>query len=200
MVPVGTMSLLYGTYRYQQAGPSENVEFRWQRPGHPGKTGVPSVGLRAEGPNTLPRDRCGDAVDSGTASLTGMGRLFGLACLLSLRRERPLMFFVSRQFTAGDDETCAQAWDCTASERRISSIDAALDARLGPGRPGRGDARDCRSLPVARRQCAVVEPMLGIGTVAALLTWTTAYARLQAPAAQPSAPDRLTSTHIGART
>src|SRR6516162_4952420 len=72
--------------------------------------------------------------------------LFGLACLLSLLRERPPIFFVGRQFTAGDDETCAQAWDCTASERRISSIDAALDARLGPGRPGRGDARDCRSL------------------------------------------------------
>jgi hypothetical protein len=29
--------------------------------------------------------------------------LFGLACLLSLRRERPLMFFVGRQFTSGDD-------------------------------------------------------------------------------------------------
>jgi hypothetical protein len=36
--------------------------------------------------------------------------LFGLACLLSLRRERPLMFFVGRQFTAGDDEARAQAW------------------------------------------------------------------------------------------
>jgi len=109
-----------------------------------------------------------------------MGRLFGLACLLSLRRERPLMFFVSRQFTAGDDETCAQARDCTASECRISSIDAALDTRLG--------------------LAALVEATLGIGTVAALLTWTTAYARWRAPAAQPSAPDRLTSTHIGART
>ena len=28
----------------------------------------------------------------------------------------------------------------------------------------------------------VVEPMLGIGTVAALLTWTTAYARRRTPA------------------
>jgi len=36
--------------------------------------------------------------------------LFGLACLLSLRRERPLMFFVGRQFTAGDDEARAHAW------------------------------------------------------------------------------------------
>ena len=30
--------------------------------------------------------------------------LFGIACLLSLGRERPLMFFVSRQFSAGGDE------------------------------------------------------------------------------------------------
>ena len=34
--------------------------------------------------------------------------LFGLACLLSLRRERPLMFFVGRQFIAGDDEARAK--------------------------------------------------------------------------------------------
>jgi hypothetical protein len=35
--------------------------------------------------------------------------LFGLACLLSLRRELPLVSFVGRQFTAGD-EARTQAW------------------------------------------------------------------------------------------
>jgi hypothetical protein len=42
----------------------------------------------------------------------------------------------------------------------------------------------------------VVELMPGIGAVAALLTRTTAYAHRR----QPSAPDRLNNTHIGART
>jgi hypothetical protein len=46
----------------------------------------------------------------------------------------------------------------------------------------------------------VVEPMLGIGTIAVLLTWTTAYARRRAPAAAGVGAEQLTSTHIGART
>ncbi len=64
--------------------------------------------------------------------------LFGLACLVSLRRERPLMFFVSRQFVAGDDEARALAWT----------------ARLVFGLAGRGDARDRCGFPLAARHCA----------------------------------------------
>jgi hypothetical protein len=44
--------------------------------------------------------------------------------------------------------------DCAAPEWRISSIDAALDARLGFGHPGRGDVRDRRSLPATAWHCA----------------------------------------------
>jgi len=36
--------------------------------------------------------------------------LFGIACLLSLTRRRPLMFYVSREFTAGGDEAARAAW------------------------------------------------------------------------------------------
>lgn len=109
--------------------------------------------------------------------------LFGLACLLSLRRERPLMFFVGRQFTAGDDEARAQAWTARlqyAGFRRsmrlltiVWGLACLVEATLG--------VSAAFLLPAGI--ALVVEPMLGIGTIAALLTWTTAYARRRAPAA-----------------
>jgi hypothetical protein len=73
MVPDGTNHIRCGTLWYHD-GNDEDVEFRCQRPGHPGKTGVPRDRLRAARPHTLPRGRCGDAVDSGGAAPTGLGR------------------------------------------------------------------------------------------------------------------------------
>ena len=126
--------------------------------------------------------------------------LFGLACLLSLRRERPLMFFVGRQFIAGDDEARAQAWTArlqNAGFRRSMRLLTIVWAWLPWSRRRSGSPQPFLWPP---GMAFVVEPMRGIGTVAALLTWTTAYARRRAPAARPSAPDRLTNTRIGART
>ena len=40
-----------------------------------------------------------------------------------------------------------------------------------------------KTLSFGAKDQAVPEPLLGIGTVAALLTWTTAYARRRTPAA-----------------
>jgi hypothetical protein len=109
--------------------------------------------------------------------------LFGLACLLSLRRERPLMFFVGRQFTAGDDEAQAQAWTARLQDagfRRsmrlltiVWALAALVEATLGIA----------ATFLLPPGIALVVEPMLGISTIAVLLTWTTAYARRDAPAA-----------------
>src|SRR5208282_975950 len=97
--------------------------------------------------------------------------LFALACLLSLRRERPLMFFVGRQFTAGDDEARAQAWTArlqNAGFRRsmrlltiVWGLAALVEATLGIA----------AAFLLPPGMALVVEPMLGIGTIAALLTW-----------------------------
>jgi hypothetical protein len=108
--------------------------------------------------------------------------LFRLACLLSLRRELPLVFFVGRQFTAGD-EARTQAWTArlqNAGFRRsmrlltiVWGLAALVEATLGIA----------AAFLLPPGMALVVEPMLGIGTVAALLTWTTAYARRRTPAA-----------------
>jgi len=109
--------------------------------------------------------------------------LFGLACLASLRRERPLMFYVSREFTAGGDAAQAAAWTARLSDVRfrramrlltiVWGLAALLEATFG--------IAAAFVLPPAT--ALVVEPMLGIGTVTALLAWTMAYARRRRSAA-----------------
>jgi hypothetical protein len=80
--------------------------------------------------------------------------LFGLACLLSLRRERPLMFFVGRQFTAGDDEARAQARTARLQNDGFRRSMRLLTIVWGLAALVEGDARDRRSLPVAARHGA----------------------------------------------
>ena len=106
--------------------------------------------------------------------------LFGVACLVSLWRPRPLMFFVGREFTAGDDKVRRAAWTArleTAGFRQamrlltfVWGIACVLEATLGIG----------AALLLPPRAALVAEAVLGIGTVAALLLWTTAFARRRA--------------------
>ena len=110
--------------------------------------------------------------------------LFGLACLVSLTRERPLMFYVSRYFTAGGDAAKAAAWTArleSAGFRRsmrlltlVWGVACLIETTLG--------IAAAFLLPPAT--ALVAEPVLGLGTVAALLTWTTAYARRRAARAE----------------
>lgn len=103
--------------------------------------------------------------------------LFGLACLCSLGRRRPLMFFVSRQFRSGGDAAKAAAWTARLENagfrramRRLTvvwGIVCLVEALLG--------IAAAFTLPPGI--ALVTEPMLGIGAVAGLLLWTTIYAR-----------------------
>ena len=109
--------------------------------------------------------------------------LFGLACLLSLRRERPLMFFVGRQFTAGDDEARAQAWTARLQNSGFRRAMRLLTLGWGLAALVEATLGIAAAFLLSPGIALVVEPMLGIAAVAALLTWTTAYARRRAPAA-----------------
>jgi hypothetical protein len=103
--------------------------------------------------------------------------LFGLACLASLGRKRPLMFFVARQFIAGGDAAKAAAWTARLEDagfRRsmrlltiVWGVAALCEAALGIA----------AAFLLAPHIALVAEPVLGIGTTAALIVWTTAYSR-----------------------
>lgn len=112
--------------------------------------------------------------------------LFGLACLGSLGRRRPLMFFVSRQFIAGGDTAKAAGWTARLEQagfrramRRLTLVWGAaclVEATLG--------TTAALALPPA--VALVVEPGLALGTVSGLLFWTTADTRRRSARAAAS--------------
>ena len=114
--------------------------------------------------------------------------LFGVACLVSLLRPRPLMFFVARHFQTGGDPAKAAEWNARmeiAGFRHaiwvitsVWGIVCVLEAGLG--------FAAAFLLPV--HTAIVAEPAIGISSVVGLLIWTTAYARArQARARQTTA-------------
>lgn len=103
--------------------------------------------------------------------------LFGLVCLASLAAKRPAMFYVGRYFTSGGDAAKAAAWTGRLTSpgfRRamrlltlVWGIACLAEAILG--------VATAFLLPPA--DALLVERLLGLGTAAALIAWTTAYAR-----------------------
>lgn len=103
--------------------------------------------------------------------------LFALACFVSLLGRRPLMFFVSRYFTAEGDEAKATAWTARLSQdgfrrsmRRLTIVWGAaclVEAML------------CvrAAFLLLPDVAVIVEPILSIGTIAGLLVWTTVYSQ-----------------------
>jgi hypothetical protein len=106
--------------------------------------------------------------------------LFGLACLASLSRRRPLMFFVSRQFTAGGDDAKAAAWTARLENDGFRRSMRLLTLVWGTACLAEAMLGIAAAFLLPPGTALVAEPVLGIGTIAALLTWTTAYARRRA--------------------
>jgi hypothetical protein len=110
--------------------------------------------------------------------------LFGAACLLSSLGSRPLMFFVARHFNTDGDAAKIAEWNArlrsTAGFRRAMSrltmvwgITCLAESVLGT----------TAAFLLPPHTAVVVEPVLGIGTVAVLLAWTASYARRRGGAA-----------------
>jgi len=111
--------------------------------------------------------------------------IFGLACLLSLGRRAPVMFFVARQFTAGDDPAKLAAWnarlDGSAGFRRAMRI---LTLVWGLAFLAKAALWTVAALVLPTAAALLTGPMLGIGTFAALMAWTIAFARRRAGGAR----------------
>jgi hypothetical protein len=103
--------------------------------------------------------------------------LFGLACLLSLTRERPLMFYVSRYFSAGGDAAKVAAWTVQLAHPGFRRSMRLLTVVWGTACIAAMILGVTAAMRLPPTTALVVEPMVAIGTTAALLAWTTAYAR-----------------------
>jgi hypothetical protein len=101
---------------------------------------------------------------------------FGLLCLGSLyAAPRPLMFYLLRQFVAGDDPARLQWWEglwqrapFCAAQRRITAvwgIGYVLQAAIGIA---------C-AWSLAPAQVVIISPIMALGALAGLAAWTRLY-------------------------
>ncbi len=109
--------------------------------------------------------------------------LFGLACLLSLPARRPLMFFVARQFTAGDDPAKLTAWNARVDSAGFRRGMRLLTLVWGTAFLVKSAmwAACAYFLPLELALIAI--PAIGFAVLGALFAWTIAYARRRAGAA-----------------
>jgi hypothetical protein len=103
--------------------------------------------------------------------------LFGVACLLSLAMRRPLMFFVSRQFTAGDDPARLAAWNKRVDDRGFRRAMRLLTTVWGLTFLVKAALWTGAALLLPVNAALIVIPVLGFGTLGALFAWTIAFAR-----------------------
>ena len=100
---------------------------------------------------------------------------FGFICLVSLLAERPLMFYINRQFVAGDDPVRVAWWDglwqypnFRAAQRLVTAvwgIAYLLEALLRVG--------FAMVLPPAR--VVAISPVMAFGVMVVLIAWTRRY-------------------------
>jgi hypothetical protein len=113
--------------------------------------------------------------------------VFGVACLVSLGWRRPLMFFVSREFTARGDPAKAAAWTERLGNPRFRSAMRRLTIVWGLVCLLEAAVGITVAFLLPPSTALVIEPVLGIGTIAGLLAWTVAYARRRSAAAAEAA-------------
>lgn len=106
--------------------------------------------------------------------------LFGLACFASLAGKRPLMFFVSRYFTSGGDAAKAAAWTARLQQAGSRRSMWRLTVTWGAACLAEAALSVCAAFFLLPNVAVIVEPILGIATIAGLLAWTAAYARQRA--------------------
>ena len=103
--------------------------------------------------------------------------LFGLACLLSLGRRAPLMFFVARQFTAGADPAKAAAWTARLDSAGFRRAMRVLTVVWGLAFLAKAALWTAVALVLPTGAAVLTGPVIGFGTFAVLMAWTIAYAR-----------------------
>lgn len=110
--------------------------------------------------------------------------LFGAACLLSLASETPLMFYVARQFSSAGDAEKARAFTERLSVERFRRAMRTITTVWGVACLAEAIAGVGAAFLLQPGLALVVEPVLGLGTVAVLLAWTFRFGRRAAQARQ----------------
>ena len=100
---------------------------------------------------------------------------FGFICLGSLMAERPLMFYINRQFVAGDDPVKLEWWNglwefphFRASQRLVTTVWGVVYIVEALVRVG-------FALVMSPPQVVAISPVMAFGVTIALIAWTRRY-------------------------
>jgi hypothetical protein len=100
---------------------------------------------------------------------------FGLICLFSLLAERPLLFYIVRQFVAGDDQERLDWWNGFWQYPSFRTSQRVATAVWGIAYLIEALARVFFALTLTPAQVVVISPAMGFGVLIVLIVWTQRY-------------------------
>ncbi len=100
---------------------------------------------------------------------------FGLICFGSLLAERPLMFYVTRQFVAGDDPVRLAWWNGLWRFPSFRNAQRLVTTVWGIAFLVEALLRVAFAMTLSPAQVVVVSPLIGLGVMVALIAWTRRY-------------------------
>jgi hypothetical protein len=104
--------------------------------------------------------------------LTGV---FGAICLVSLMGARPLLFFVVRQFVAGDDAARIEAFNTRWQDRDFRVAMRLVTAIWGIAYVVEALLRVAFALTLTPAQVVSLSPVMSFGALIVLIAWTRRY-------------------------
>ncbi len=105
-----------------------------------------------------------------------MTAAFGLICLGSLFAERPLMFYLNRQFVAGDDPVRLAWWNSLWEEfPKFRAAQRFVTAVWGIAYLVEALVRVCFALLLSPAEVVAISPVMAFAVTIALIAWTRRY-------------------------
>jgi len=100
---------------------------------------------------------------------------FGLICLGSLLAQRPLLFTITRQFTAGNDPARRRVWDARWSIPAFRHAQRLVTIVWGVAYLIEAAVRVVAALRLTPQQVVTFSPVLSFGVTVALILWMKRY-------------------------
>jgi intracellular septation protein A len=100
---------------------------------------------------------------------------FGFICLGSLLAERPLMFYINRQFVAGEDPVRLEWWNGLWQYPNFRAAQRLVTAVWGIAYLVEALLRNGFALVLPPAQVVAISPVMAFGVMIVLIAWTRRY-------------------------
>ena len=100
---------------------------------------------------------------------------FGFICLGSILAERPLMFYLNRQFVAGDDPVKLEWWNGLWQYPGFRAAQRTVTAVWGVAYLAEAALRVVFALIMSPSEVVTISPIMAFGVTIALIIWTRRY-------------------------